>query len=281
MISNGFCMAKNLQQADARQYRLFADLKVKVLLILAIAVLTAALPAAQRTLQQLPSRATSTIERISRKDCSGYRTTNRSYEIVEIISPDGEPVTLLLLEELRNERCEGQEGTRGNATVTAWELDKAGNKKLRWTIHSNGNTVSLDHEDLLTITEWGCCDVPVTYRFFNLHTGQLMYVTNSKLLELSGDEPTLIGFGYPDIHHPDHLPRLQLGTSTHVAQSLEIVSTRQYYDEPTLTVHRANGRNSIALKYRDGVELLLPMKGERIDTETSHLPAGYGIRLAH
>ena len=273
-------MTKNLRQSDARQCRLFADLKVKVLLIFAVAALTAALLTAQPTRQQLPSRAISTIEKISRKDCSGYRTTNRTYEIVETTGPDGELVTLLLLEELRNERCKGQEGTRGKATVTAWELDKAGNKKLRWTIHSNGNAVSFDHEDLLTITEWGCCDAPVTYRFFNIQMGQLMYVGNSELLELPGDEPTLIGFGYPDIHHPDRPPRLQVGTSTHVAQILEIVSSRQYYDEPTLTVHRVNDRNSIVLKYRDGVELLFPMKGERIDTESSHLPAGYGFQVA-
>jgi hypothetical protein len=253
---------------------------VKVPVIFAATVLTAASLVAQRTPQQLPSRATSTIERISRKDCSGYRTTNRTYEIVEITGPDGEPVTLLLLEQLRNERCEGQEGTRGKATVTAWELDKAGNKELRWTIHSNGNSVSLDHEDLLTVTEWGCCDEPVTYRFFNLNMGQLMYVSNSELLELPGGEPTLIGFGYSDIHHPGRPPRLQVGTSTRLVQSFEIVSGRKYYDEPTLTVHRANDQTSIGLKYRDGVELLFPMKGERIDTDSSHLPAGYGIQVA-
>jgi hypothetical protein len=252
---------------------------VKVLLIFAVAVLMAALLAAQRTTQQLPSRATSTIEKISRKDCSGYRTTNRTYEIIEITGPDGEPVTLLLREELRNERCEGQEGIRGNATVTAWDLDKAGNKKLRWTIHSNGNSVSLDHEDLLTITEWGCCDAPTTYRFFNLQVGQLMYVSNSELLELPGDEPTLIAFGYSDMHHPDRPPRLQVGTSSHVVQTLEIISSRQYYDEPSLTLHRANDQDSLALKYRDGVELLFPMKGKRIDSDSSHLPAGYGVRL--
>jgi len=126
---------------------------VKAHIILAVPFLIAVSFAAQRNAQKLPSRATSMVERISRKDCSGYRTTNRTYEILDLINQAGAPVPLLLLEAFQNERCEGHEGIRGKATITAWALGSAGNKKLRWTIHSNGNSASLDHSDLLTITD--------------------------------------------------------------------------------------------------------------------------------
>jgi len=71
-----------------------------------------------------------------------------------------------------------------------------------------------------------------------------------------------------------------LGTSTRVLQSFEIVTHRQYYDQPTISVPSSSGRKSIVLTYRDGFELSFPMNGELIDQGKAQLPAGYSMRRA-
>lgn len=230
------------------------------------------------------------------KDRATYVTQNRSFRFVDVLGDQGGYEAVLLLEETyRNERADGIEGVRGDTTVRAWTLEPGRPRDLRWTLHETGNE-GIVQDRLFRVTAWGCCDVPVTYSYYNLLTGKKLYISNSDLLEIQGEGGgpqafRLVAFGYSGQSELSQPPQLQYGTDKSVAQRFSVVSSRQYYDAPQMFVSqtgnlekkldlRSSALNfTIVLRYVDGVELRIPVDADAIHSEKAVLPKGYSLRM--
>lgn len=240
-------------------------------------------------------RAESSAYVIQRKDAWTYVTENRSFRFDEVLGDDGNYEALLLLEEsFRNERSDGLEGVQGNATVKAWTLVPNRPRQLRWAIQETGNEGEIQGR-FFRVTTWGCCDVPVVHSYYNLLTGRKMYVSNTDLLEVRGDENgplavRYIAFGYSGLSKLDQPPELQFGTDKKIAQRFAVESARKYFEAPQIFV--STGENleksldlsgspmnfTIVLKYDDGVVLRIPVEGNAVHPEKAALPEGYNLR---
>ena len=242
-------------------------------------------------------RAESSAFVIRGKDAWTFITENRSFVFHEVLSDDGSNYkALLLLEEsFHNERTDGIEGMKGNATVKGWTLEANRPRQLRWTIRETGNEGAIQ-ERFYRVTAWGCCDTPVVYSYYNLLTGKKMYVSNSDLIEVRGDENgplavRYIAFGYPGLSALNQPPELQFGTDNKIAQRFSVESSRKYFEAPQIFVSttsqnleksldlRGSPMNfTIVLKYSDGVLLYIPVEGNAIRPEKAVLPQGYLLR---
>ncbi len=183
-------------------------------------VFVAVLFGAQNTHSQsqgktVPSyRAESSAHVVRGKNAWTYVTENRSFLFPEVLGDDGNYEAVLLLEETyRNERTDGVEGVRGNATIKAWTLRQGRPRELRWTFKEIGNE-GIVQDRFYRVTAWGCCDMPVVYSFYNVLTGRKLYVSNSNLLEVWGDgEGPLafryVAFGYAGLSELSQPPQLQ------------------------------------------------------------------------
>ena len=229
------------------------------------------------------------------KDAWTYVTENRSCRFDEVLGDDGNYEALLLLEEsFRNERTDGVEGVKGNATVKAWTLEPNRPRTPRWTVQETGNEGATQGR-FFRVTAWGCCDVPVVYSYYNLLTGKKMYVSNTDLLEVRGDEDgplavRYIAFGYAGMSKLGQPPQLQYGTDKKVAQRFSVESSRKYFDAPQIFVSTNESLQksldltdsrmnfTIVLKYEDGVALRIPVEGNAIHPEKAVLPEGYSLR---
>ncbi|HEX9223237.1 MAG TPA: hypothetical protein VF860_07895 [Candidatus Acidoferrales bacterium] len=246
-----------------------------------------------------PYRAESSAHVIQGKEGWTFVTENRSFRFVELLddlgNPGGDQAALLLLEETyRNERTDFIEGVRGKATVKAWTLRPGRPRELRWSFQETGNE-GIPRDRLFRVTAWGCCDVPVVYSYYSLVSGRKLYVSNSDLLEVRGDDGPggvrLVAFGYSEISQLSEPPRLEYGTDKNVAQRFSVISSRQYDDAPQMFVSRIGElektldlRGSkltflIVLKYADGVELHIPVEADAVHGEKAVLPEGYSLRV--
>jgi hypothetical protein len=243
-----------------------------------------------------PYRAESSAYVVKGKDAWTYVTENRSFRFAEVLGDEGnnyEPV-LLLEETYHNERTDGMEGVRGNATIKAWTVQRGGQRELRWAFKENGNEGDV-RDRFFRVTAWGCCDVPVVYSYYSVLSGKKLYVSNSDLLEVreDGDGPQAwryVAFGYAGINDLSRPPQLQYGTDKMVAQRFSVVSTREYYDAPQMFVSinekiekSVDLRGSlmdftIVLKYHDGVELRVPVEADAIRPDMAQLPKDYSLR---
>jgi len=242
-----------------------------------------------------PYRAESSAYVVQGKDAWTYVTENRSFRFAEVLGDEGSYEAVLLLEETyHNERTDGMEGVRGNATVKAWTLEHGRQSELRWTFNEIGNE-GLLHDRFFRVTAWGCCDVPEVHSYYSVLTGKKMYVSNSDLLEVRGDgdgpqASRYVAFGYAgmgELHHP---PLLQYGTDKKVAQRFAVVSSREYYDAPQMFVSKNEKREksldlrgsplhfTIVLRYQDGIELHIPVDADLIRPEKARFPKGYALR---
>jgi hypothetical protein len=240
-------------------------------------------------------RAESSAYIVQAKDTWTYVTENRSFRFAEVLDDRGNYEAPLLLEETyHNERTDGMEGMRGNATVKAWAVKRSGERELRWTLTETGNEGGV-HDRFFRITAWGCCDAPTVYSFYSVLTGKKLYVSNSDLVEIweHGDGPLAaryVAFGYSGMNELSRPPQLQYGTDKKVAQSFSVVSSRKYYDAPRMFVSlgekveksldlRGSPMNfTIVLKYQDGVELRIPVEADVIRPELAQFPNGYSLR---
>ena len=243
-----------------------------------------------------PYRAESSAYVVKGKDTWTYVTENRSFRFAEVLGDEGNNYeALLLLEETyHNERTDGMEGVRGNATVKAWTMQQRRQRELRWAFKENGNEGGV-RDRFFRVTAWGCCDAPVVYSYYNVLTGKKLYVSNSDLLEVwgEGDGPQAwryVAFGYAGINDLSRPPQLQYGTDKKVAQRFSVVSSREYYDAPKVLLSkneeieksldlRGSPMNfTIVLKYQDGVELRIPVEADAIRPDMAQLPKGYSLR---
>jgi len=243
-----------------------------------------------------PYRAESSAYVVRSKDAWTYVTENRSFRFAEVLGDTGNYEAVLLLEETyHNERTDGIEGMQGNATVKAWTVERDGERELRWTFQQTGNEGDIE-DRFFRVTAWGCCDIPTVYSYYNVLTGKKLYDSNSDLLKVwgDGDGPQAwryVALGYVDRNKFDQPPQLQYGTDKRVTQRFSLVSAREYYDAPQMYVAtneqleksldlRGSPRSFvIVLKYRDGVELRIPVENNAIRPERAVLPKGYALRL--
>src|SRR5271169_6445030 len=112
-----------------------AGITVKILAAVLIAALfslqNSDLNAGKKT--SAPFRAESSAYVIEGKDAWTFVTENRSFRFTEVLGDKGTYEVLLLLEETyHNERTDGIEGMKGNASVKAWNLKAGGQRELRW-----------------------------------------------------------------------------------------------------------------------------------------------------
>lgn len=243
-----------------------------------------------------PYKAESSAYIRAGKDHWTFVTQNRSFEFVDVPKDGSDGYTnLLLLETYHNERNIGLEGVQGSSTITAWTITPK-SRRLRWIIRAGGNTGTVTGNRLYRLSEWGCCDIPTTYYYYSLLSGQRLYVSNSDVIEVEGDgegpqADRLIAFGYLDPHAYERPPRLQFGTDTAVRQSFSVVSGREYYDEPEVFVETPGEQRkktldlrgqelsfTIVLRYTDGVELRIPVERDAIRPEKAQMPSGYSLR---
>jgi len=276
--------------------RTWRDRTVKILAVVFVAALLGMQNADRGPEKKLgsPYRAESSAHIIEGKDAWTFVTENRSFRFKELLGDNGTYEALLLLEEAyHNERTDGIEGMRGNVTISAWALKPGRDRELRWTLQAKGNEGDVQ-DRLFRVTEWGCCDLPVVYRYFSMLDGKKLYVSNSDLLRVwYGGGPLnerLIGFGYAVMDKESRYPQLQYGTDKAVLQRFSVVSSAEYYNAPQIFVSLGSKlENSlllesptaftIVLKYPDGIELRIPVESDAIRPEKAALPKGYSLRL--
>jgi hypothetical protein len=244
-----------------------------------------------------PYRAESSAYVIEGKDAWTYVTENRSFRFEEVLGDSGNYETLLLLEETyHNERKPGIEGANGTISVNAWTLKNGHQRELRWTLQARGNEGDV-RDRLYRAIEWGCCDAPVVYSYYDILDGKKLYVTNSELLEVwFGEGPTnsrYIGFGYSVLDKKGQYPQLQYGTDKEVLQRFSLVSSAQYCEAPEVFLSTGTKLEkslnligeprsfSIVLKYPDGTQLQIPIEADAIRPEKAKLPKGYTLRLTN
>ena len=230
----------------------------------------------------------------TRRSDGAYVTDNRVFEFVNALLDDGDRSTwLLLLKSIHNEHIDGLEETTGRVRVQAWTLGKNGTREKRWNLSSAGNSgQSLHGERFFLVTQWGCCDWPHVNWYFSLLSGKRLYVSNSELLSSSAPEggPWLaryVAFGYYEHGKP---PILQYGSDVKVKQRFSLLSPREYYNAPEVFIKdgeqlakslvlQASARFTIVLRYRDGVEIHVPVLNDTIDVDKAELPHGYSWRM--
>jgi hypothetical protein len=229
------------------------------------------------------------------KDGPTYVTENRSFRFAEVLGDKGEYEAILLLEEtFKNERTEGIEGVRGTGTVKAWTLGPNQERNRRWTFQATANEGEV-RDRFFRVTAWGCCDAPTVHTYYNMLTGHKLYVSNSDILEVTGEgegpmASRYVAFGYGPIGRLSEPPQLQYGTDRTIAQRFSILSSREYYDPPEVFIStdraleksldlRGSPMNfTIVLKYRNNVELRIPVEADAIHPEKAVLPKGYVLR---
>jgi hypothetical protein len=241
-------------------------------------------------------RAESSAYVIHGNDTWTYVTENRSFRFEETLKDDGSgyEAELLLEEAYRNEHRDGSDEVKGTATIRAWTIVPNRPRQLRWTIQEPGNEGTIKGR-LFRITAWGCCDAPTVYSYYNLLTGKKVYVSNTDVLEIQGNDggpegARYLAFGYPALNKLSEPPQLQYGTDKGITQRFSILSYRKYFDAPQIFVSttekleksldlRGTSMNfTIVLKYQDGVVLRVPVERNTIRPEKAVLPDGYSLR---
>jgi hypothetical protein len=229
-----------------------------------------------------------------RQSDGAHVADNKIFEFANPLDDDGNGyIPLLLLKTIHNEHIDGHEETTGFVRVQAWTLAENGTRQKRWNLTTVGNDGESLYEDrFFRVTQWGCCDWPQVNWYFSLLSGKKLYVSNSDLLSavvLEGG-PRLVryvAFGYYDHGKP---PVLQYGSDLKVKQQLSLLSSREYYDAPQVSIRNggepakslvleASAGFTIILRYRDGVEIRIPVQNDAVQTDNADLPKGYSLRV--
>lgn len=201
---------------------------------------------------------------------------------------------VLLEEDYHNENTPGIEGTRGDATVEAWTITSPHQREMRWTAHEKANEGEV-RDPFFRFAAWGCCDFPNVYTYYNMLSGKKMYVTNSDLLEVTGQgegplSARFVGFG-EDVNNRGHDPVLQYGTYQGISQKVSIHSGKDYYETPEV-LGNANSKSEkyhldlsnsaftfvIVVRYPGASDVRIPVENDVIRLEKAVLPKGYSLR---
>ncbi|HEU4560170.1 MAG TPA: hypothetical protein VFS20_20130 [Longimicrobium sp.] len=173
--------------------------------LLALLLATIAVPAAAQQPGMPPALSQTSSYRVKPRTqmCPfGYQTTNVRYTVVGTGAFAGaQPPHLVLEERAAMDRCENQEGGRGEVTVAArpaqrpavpvWRIRQAGDEGGMWWGEDLGGEV------MYRVVQHGCCGAENLSTFYSLRTGHRLFSADRPLLYI---EVERIGTGYLALH---------------------------------------------------------------------------------
>jgi hypothetical protein len=115
---------------------------------------------------------------------------------------DAQPPHLVLEERSTMDRCENQEGGRGEVTVTARPAARPAAAPV-WTIRHAGDEgevwygEDLGGEEMYRITQYGCCGAENLATYYSLRTGHRLFAADHPLLYI---EVERVATGYVALH---------------------------------------------------------------------------------
>ncbi|HET7232000.1 MAG TPA: hypothetical protein VFJ16_18485 [Longimicrobium sp.] len=174
------------------------------LAITALLALAPASAAAQQNAAPALSQASSYRLKPATAMCTfGYQTTNVRYTVVGTGAVAGaQPPHLVLEERATMDRCENQEGGRGEVTVSArpaarpaaapvWAIRHAGDEGGVWFGDDLGG------EEMYRIVQYGCCGAESLSTYYSLRTGHRLFAADHPLLYI---EVERVATGYLALH---------------------------------------------------------------------------------
>jgi len=118
----------------------------------------------------------------------GYQTTNVRYTVVGSGAFAGsQPPHLVLEERVAMDRCENQEGGRGQVTVVARPAERPAAAAV-WTVRQGGDEGAvwygddLGGEEMYRVTKYGCCGAENLSTYYSLRTGHRLFSADQPLL---------------------------------------------------------------------------------------------------
>lgn len=118
----------------------------------------------------------------------GYQTTNVRYTVVGTGAFAGsQPPHLVLEERVAMDRCENQEGGRGQVTVTARPAERPAAAAV-WTVRQAGDEGGvwygddLGGEEMYRVLRYGCCGAENLSTYYSLRTGHRLFSADQPLL---------------------------------------------------------------------------------------------------
>lgn len=133
----------------------------------------------------------------------GYQTTNVRYTVVGTGAfADAQPPHLVLEERATMDRCENQEGGRGEVTVTARPAARPTAAAV-WTVRHAGDEGGvwygddLGGEEMYRITQYGCCGAESLGTYYSLRTGHRLFGADHPLLYIDVER---VATGYLALH---------------------------------------------------------------------------------
>jgi len=173
--------------------------------LLALSLASLAGPTIARA-QQTPalSQASSYRLKPATQLCTfGYQTTNVRYTVVGTGAfAEAQPPHLVLEERATMDRCENQEGGRGEVTVTARPAARPGAAAV-WTIRHAGDEGGVWYGDdlggevMYRVTQYGCCGAENLDTWYSLRTGHRLFGADHPLLYIEVEH---VATGYLALH---------------------------------------------------------------------------------
>jgi len=118
----------------------------------------------------------------------GYQTTNVRYTVVGTGAFAGaQPPHLVLEERVAMDRCENQEGGRGQVTVVARPAERPAAAAV-WTVRQAGDEGGvwygddLGGEEMYRVVRYGCCGAENLSTYYSLRTGHRLFSADQPLL---------------------------------------------------------------------------------------------------
>lgn len=133
----------------------------------------------------------------------GYQTTNVRYSVVGTGAlANAQPPHLVLEERATMDRCENQEGGRGEVTVAARAAERPNTPPV-WSIRQAGDEggvwwgEDLGGEAMYRVVRYGCCGAETLSTFYSLRTGHKLFSADHPLLYI---EVERVATGYLALH---------------------------------------------------------------------------------
>lgn len=171
--------------------------------LLALPFAFLAVPAAAQQGAGLSQTSSYRLKPATQLCTSGYQTTNVRYTVVGTGGfADAQPPHLVLEERATMDRCENQEGGRGEVAVTARPADHP-SAAPAWTIRHAGDEggvwygEDLGGEEMYRIVQYGCCGAENLATYYSLRTGHRLFAADHPLLYI---EVERVATGYVALH---------------------------------------------------------------------------------
>jgi hypothetical protein len=165
-------------------------LSITALAGFALAIVACASPAAAQTSSAPALQGASSYRLKPRTQmCTfGYQTTNVRYTVVGTGAFAGsQPPHLVLEERVAMDRCENQEGGRGQVTVIARPAERPAAAAM-WTVRQAGDEGGvwygddLGGEEMYRVVRFGCCGAENLSTYYSLRTGHRLFSADQPLL---------------------------------------------------------------------------------------------------